>query len=33
MDEGIVINNLSYKGQYLDDKKHGYGEFIWPDKK
>lgn len=20
-----------YKGQYSDDRKHGYGEFFWPD--
>jgi len=25
--------SFSYKGQYMDDKKHGYGEFIWPDGK
>lgn len=23
--------NSSYVGDYLDDKKHGYGEFQWPD--
>ena len=21
----------SYKGSYLDDKKSGFGIFIWPD--
>ena len=20
-----------FKGQYKDDKKHGYGEFTWPN--
>lgn len=20
-----------YIGEYIDDKKNGYGEFIWPD--
>ena len=19
-----------YVGEYLEDKKHGYGEFLWP---
>ena len=22
---------LSYVGDYFEDKKHGYGEFQWPD--
>ena len=21
----------SYDGEYLEDKKHGFGIFIWPD--
>ena len=24
-------NDRDHEGQYLDDKKHGYGVFEWPD--
>jgi len=24
-------NKMKYIGSYVDDKKHGYGEFFWPD--
>jgi hypothetical protein len=29
----IIFNNSyrRYQGSYVDDKKHGYGEFYWPD--
>ena len=33
--EGKGIFNWSdgrkYEGEYLDDKKHGFGRFEWPD--
>lgn len=25
------VDGRKYEGEYLDDKKHGYGKFIWPD--
>ena len=25
------IDGRQYQGDYLDDKKHGHGVFIWPD--
>ena len=27
----INIDGRSYEGEYIDDKKHGYGVFIWGD--
>ena len=40
MDKGCLLGEMGgismrkyrrYLGAYLDDKKHGYGEFHWPD--
>lgn len=25
--------NLKYEGSYKDNKKEGYGEFTWPDRR
>jgi len=25
------IDERKYNGSYVEDKKHGYGEFEWPD--
>lgn len=25
------LDGRKYEGEYKDDKKHGYGEFKWPD--
>ena len=27
----IIFLFYRYEGQYFEDKKHGYGEFTWPD--
>ena len=29
IDSQILI--FRYKGEYVNDQKHGYGEFTWPD--
>jgi len=26
-------DNRKYVGEYINDKKEGYGEFFWPDGK
>ena len=27
----FVLDERKYNGSYVEDKKHGYGEFEWPD--
>lgn len=27
----FIESNFSYVGEYVADKKEGYGEFTWPD--
>jgi len=29
--EFIWVDGRVYKGEYKNDKKHGYGEFHWAD--
>lgn len=29
--EFLFSDGRKYVGEYLDDKKHGYGVFTWPD--
>ena len=25
------VDGRSYRGEYVNDKKHGYGEYTWAD--
>ena len=27
----FLLDERKYNGSYVEDKKHGYGEFEWPD--
>ena len=31
MVENIMVNKLLFLGGYMNDKKHGYGKYIWSD--